>query len=69
MIKLSKTQIILLHKNLIQSFSGSLGIRDENLLDSTLRFSFCENNTVEEAEYTVDMLRELLPMLRKFTRR
>ena len=42
---------------------------DENLLDSTLRFSFCENNTVEEAEYTVDMLRELLPMLRKFTRR
>lgn len=42
---------------------------DENLLDSTLRFSFCENNTVDEAEYTVDMLRELLPMLRRFTRR
>lgn len=42
---------------------------DENLLDSTLRFSFCEYNTVDEAEYTVDMLRELLPMLRKFTRR
>ena len=36
MIKLSKTQIILLHKNLIQSFSGSLGIRDENLLDSAV---------------------------------
>lgn len=42
---------------------------DEELLDSTLRFSFCENNTVEEAEYTVRMLEELVPMLRRFTRK
>ncbi len=42
---------------------------DKDLLESTLRFSFCEYNTVEEAEYTVQMLNELLPMLRRFTRK
>lgn len=42
---------------------------DKELLDSTLRFSFCEYNTVEEAEYTVRMLQELLSMLRRFTRK
>lgn len=42
---------------------------DKDLLDSTLRFSFCEYNTVEEAEYTVTVLEEVLPMLRKFTRK
>lgn len=42
---------------------------DKELLDSTLRFSFCEQNTVEEAEYTVKVLEELLPKLRRFTRK
>lgn len=42
---------------------------DGALLDSTLRFSFCENNTMEEAEYVVEALKELVPMLRKYTRR
>lgn len=42
---------------------------DKDLLESTLRFSFCEYNTVEEAEYTVKVLEELLPMLRRFTRK
>lgn len=42
---------------------------DKELLDSTLRFSFCEYNTVEEAEYTVRVLEELLPVLRRFTRK
>lgn len=42
---------------------------DKDLLDSTLRFSFCEQNTVEEAEYTVKVLEELLPNLRRFTRK
>ncbi len=42
---------------------------DKDLLESTLRFSFCEYNTVEEAEYTVNVLKELLPMLRKYTRK
>ncbi len=42
---------------------------DKDLLESTLRFSFCEYNTVGEAEYTVNVLKELLPMLRKYTRK
>ncbi len=42
---------------------------EKDLLESTLRFSFCEYNTVEEAEYTVKVLEEILPLLRKFTRK
>ncbi|MBQ4284368.1 MAG: cysteine desulfurase [Lachnospira sp.] len=41
---------------------------DNSLLDSVIRFSFCFNTTVEELDYAVDVLRELLPVLRKFTR-
>lgn len=42
---------------------------ENDLLESTLRFSFSEYNTVEEADYTVKVLEELLPMLRRFTRK
>lgn len=42
---------------------------DSKLLDSTLRFSLCENNTLEEVDYVVEALEKLLPMLRKFTRK
>lgn len=42
---------------------------DQDLLESTLRFSFCEYNTVEEAEYTVKVLVEILPMLRRYIRK
>ncbi len=38
-------------------------------LDSTLRFSFSIYNTKEQVDYTVEVLKELLPMLRRFTRR
>ena len=37
--------------------------------ESTLRFSFSIFNTVEEADICVETLKELLPMLRRFTRR
>jgi cysteine desulfurase len=46
----------------------AIGLK-EDLLESTLRFSFCENNTVEEAEYTVEVLKQVLPLLRRFTRK
>lgn len=46
----------------------AIGLEKE-LLESTLRFSFCEYNTVEEAEYTAKVLSELLPMLRRFVRK
>ena len=41
----------------------------KELLDSTIRFSFSEFTTKEELDITLETLRELLPMLRRFTRR
>lgn len=40
MMKLSKTQVIMLHQRLIQETGGSDGIRDEGLLDSALSNPF-----------------------------
>ena len=37
-------------------------------LESTLRFSFCEDNTMEQVDYAVGVIEGLLPMLRKYTR-
>ena len=34
MIKLDKEQVLMLHKRLIETTGGSMGIRDEELLDS-----------------------------------
>lgn len=45
----------------------AIGIR-EDLLDSTLRFSFSVQTTMDEIKYAVNMLQELVPKLRKFTR-
>ncbi len=42
---------------------------DKELLDSTIRFSFCFETTKEELDYTLDNLKEILPVLRKFTRK
>jgi cysteine desulfurase len=52
------------------ALSGTLkaiGVR-EDLLDATLRFSFSVNTNMEEIRYTVNMLKELLPLLRRFRR-
>lgn len=38
------------------------------LLDCTLRFSLCTGNTREELETVVSALRELVPVLRRYTR-
>ena len=46
----------------------AVGVKRE-LLDSTLRFSFGMFNTREEADYTIDMLKELLPVLTRYRRR
>ncbi len=42
---------------------------DESLLESTLRFSFSVDSTVEEAEYAVHVIAEELPRLRSFVKR
>ena len=41
---------------------------DKDLLDSTIRFSFCYDTTKEELDYAIEALKELLPVLRKYTR-
>ncbi|MCI8275529.1 MAG: cysteine desulfurase [Lachnospiraceae bacterium] len=51
--------------------SGTLrgiGVKKE-LLDATLRFSFSVFTTEEELRYTAEALKELLPVIRKYTRR
>lgn len=40
----------------------------KDLLDSTVRFSFCENTTKEELEYCLQQLNELLVVLRRYSR-
>lgn len=45
----------------------AIGLR-EDLLDSTLRFSFSVFTTMEEIQYTISMLKELVPVLRKYSR-
>lgn len=41
---------------------------EQDLLDSTIRFSFSIFTTKEELDYTLDALGELVPMLRRYTR-
>ena len=41
---------------------------DPDLLDSTIRFSFSFETTKEELDMTLEALKELLPVLRKYTR-
>lgn len=38
-------------------------------LDSTVRFSFCPENTLEEVDYCLEVLEEIVPVLRRYTRR
>ena len=46
----------------------AIGVR-EDLLDATIRISLSELNNREEADYFLENLRELLPLLRKFVRK
>ncbi len=41
----------------------------KDLLDKTVRFSFSIYNTTEEVDYACDVLEEIIPKLRKYTRR
>ena len=47
MIRLSKEQVILLHQRLIETTGGSLGIRDEGMLESALSNPFQSFGDVE----------------------
>ncbi len=56
------------HKASVSPTLHAIGV-EKKYLDTTLRFSFSVFTTKEELQYTLDALQELLPMLRKFTRR
>lgn len=46
----------------------SIGLAPE-LLDSTIRFSFSVHTTMEELDYALEVMREVIPMLQKYTRK
>ena len=46
----------------------AVGIPKEQM-ESTVRFSFCETTTKEELQYTLEVLKEVLPLLRRYARR
>ena len=54
------------HPSVSATLKG-IGVKKE-FLDSTIRFSLSVHTTEEEIRYTLASLRELLPMLRRFTR-
>ena len=41
---------------------------DEKDINGSIRFSFSKFNTIEEINYTIDILKEIVPFLRKFNR-
>ena len=47
MIKFSKEKVLLLHKILAQATGGSVGVRDEGLLDSALETAFAGSGDQE----------------------
>lgn len=56
------------NKPAISSTLKSIGVRPE-LLDSTVRFSFSVSTTEEEIHYAVEQVKQIVPMLRRYTRR
>ncbi|MCM1106244.1 MAG: cysteine desulfurase [Blautia sp.] len=55
------------HKPAASETLRAIGLAPE-LLDSTVRFSFSVENTAEEIDYGLSVLRELIPALQKYTR-
>ena len=56
------------HKRAGSSSLGALLLTPERK-ESAIRFSFCETTTKEEIDYTLEALRKLLPMLRRYARK
>ncbi len=56
------------HKRAKSATLTAIGL-ESALLDSTVRFSFCKDTTAEEIDYALDVMREMIPMLRQFTAR
>lgn len=56
------------NKPAVSATLKAMGI-DKELLESTVRFSFSEFNTIEEIDYALEQLNVLLPILKKYVRR
>ncbi len=56
------------NKKTVSSVLTAIQLPKERL-ESTLRFSFGEDNTMEEVQYAAQVVEELLPTLRKFVRK
>lgn len=41
----------------------------KDVIESTVRFSFATSNTMEEVDYCIDTLKEMIPMLQKYVRK
>lgn len=55
------------NKPAVSATLKAIGVKKE-YLDSTVRFSFCVENTLEEVNYCLKILEEVVPALRKYTR-
>lgn len=56
------------NKPAISHVLASIGLPKERL-ESTIRFSFSAENTVEQADYAADVIEEILPVYRKYVRK
>lgn len=56
------------HKSHASATLKAIGL-DKDLMDSTLRFSMSVYTTKEEIDYTLQTMCDMIPMLRKYTRR
>ena len=55
------------HKRAGSPTLTALGMKKAQM-ETTVRFSFEEENTKEQIDYCLQVLQEVLPMLKKFTR-
>ncbi|MCI8489035.1 MAG: cysteine desulfurase [Lachnospiraceae bacterium] len=56
------------HKKSVSRTLLAIGLK-QNLLESTVRFSFCDKTTKEEIAYALECMNEIIPFRRKFTRK
>lgn len=56
------------HKRKASSTLTAMGMKKEQM-ECTVRLSFCAENTMEEADYFLQVLGEVVPMLRRYSRR
>lgn len=56
------------HKRKPSATLAAMGMSKDQI-ESTVRLSFCEENTIEETDYFLQVMGELVPMLRRYSRR